>query len=546
MFISRPPSLPRRSHPDWMSHSHCSTNTIFMSKDESEAVAVSIDHSSHTSFVPSTNPLACHDSLHGDLLAKDVRPAAERKLVRMLDTRLLLTVILIYIMNYIDRSAIIAARLKGIEGDLGLTGIQYSTVLAILYVSYIPAQIPSNMILNRISRPSYYIPVCVMVWGLTSGLTGVTRNYGGILCARLFIGLPEAAFYPGAVYLLSRWYTRKELGSRSAFLYAGSLISNAFGGLLAAGILSCMEGVMGISAWRWMFFIEGAVTIVIGILAIFLLPDYPHNTRWLSPEQRRLAQVRISEDTGEVDEDGASESAFSGLVMALVDPKVLLFSVMSFSQILGFSYANFFPTIAATLGFSTTTTLLLTVPPWIVATVCCCLNAWHADRKGERFFHICVPCWVMVVGFIIGATTMSVAGRYIAMFLMAGGYVGSALTMSWVSNVVSRPPAKRSAAIAIVNGSGSLSFVVGSYIWKTSWGPEYRPSMYISIAAVGVSTVLTIVIRRILVHENKIFEREELENLGEGGHKRIEEAARLEGISYAEALQRKRGFRYLL
>ncbi|KAI0767023.1 major facilitator superfamily domain-containing protein [Fomes fomentarius] len=431
-------------------------------KDESEGVAVSPDHSPHTTDAPSASPLTCHASLHGDLLARDVRPAAERKLVRMLDTRLLPTVILIYIMNYTDRSAITAARLKGIQGDLGLTDIQYATVLAILYVSYIPAQIPSNM---------------------------VTRNYGGILCARLFIGLPE------------------ELGSRCAFLYAGALISNSFGG--------------------------GAVTIIIGVLAIFLLPDY----------------VRISEDTGEADEDGASESAISGLIMALEDPKVLLFSVMSFAQSLGFSYDNFFPTIAATLGFSTTTTLLLTCsprPPWTVATICCCLNAWHADRKGERFFHMCVPWWGTIVGFIIGTTTMSVAGRYIAMFLMAGGYAGYALTLSWVSNVVSRPPAKRSAAIAIVNGSGCLSFVVGSYIWKTSWAPGYRPSMYISVAALCFATVLTFVIRGILVHENKIFEREEFENLGEGGHKRIEEAARLEGISYAEALQRKRGFRYLL
>ncbi len=73
-----------------------------MSKDESEVSAVSLDHSSHTNFAPCTNSLAYHASLHGDLLAKDVRPAAERQLVRMLDARLLSTVILIYILNYID------------------------------------------------------------------------------------------------------------------------------------------------------------------------------------------------------------------------------------------------------------------------------------------------------------------------------------------------------------------------------------------------------------------------------------------------------------
>jgi len=104
------------------------------------------------------------------------RAAAERHLIRKLDMRLLPIIILIYIMNYIDRTAITTARLKGLEQDLGLTDLQYETVVAILYASYCPAQIPSNMLLNWISRPSLYIGTCVVLWGLTSALTGV--RYG--------------------------------------------------------------------------------------------------------------------------------------------------------------------------------------------------------------------------------------------------------------------------------------------------------------------------------------------------------------------------------
>ena len=100
------------------------------------------------------------------------------------------------------------------------------------------------------------------------------------------------------------------------------------------------------------------------------------------------------------------------------------------------------------------------------------------DRTGERFFHICVPWWGVIVGYIIGVTTFSIGGRYVAMFLMACGYAGThlccstvqrlglwlicrflsgfALTLVWVSNAVPRPPAKRSAAIAVVNGFGNL------------------------------------------------------------------------------------------
>ncbi|KAG5634251.1 hypothetical protein H0H81_002694 [Sphagnurus paluster] len=110
------------------------------------------------------------------------RQEAERRLVRKLDSRVLPTIVVIFIMNYIDRNGVTTARLKGLQEDLNISDVQYATVIAILFVSYCPAQIPSNMI---------------------------TKNFGGILACRVFIGLPEAAFYPGAVYLLSRWYTKK-------------------------------------------------------------------------------------------------------------------------------------------------------------------------------------------------------------------------------------------------------------------------------------------------------------------------------------------------
>jgi MFS family permease len=211
-------------------------------------------------------------------------------------------------------------------------------------------------------------------------MTGVTQSYGGILAVRLCIGLPEAAFYPGAIYLLSRWYTKKELAFRSAILYGGLLISNAFGSLMAAGILANMEGKLGIRAWRWVFFIEGSITMFVGLNAMWLLPDHPVNTRWLSSQERRLAQARLADDAGEADQDSAEDSPLQGLIMAAKDPKVWIFSIMTVAQLLGLSFVNFFPTLTSTLGFDTTISLVLAAPPWIYATIACCLNAWHAGK----------------------------------------------------------------------------------------------------------------------------------------------------------------------
>ncbi|KAI5119172.1 hypothetical protein M0805_008655 [Coniferiporia weirii] len=479
------------------------------------------------------------------ILDAEKRVVEERRLLRKLDSRLLPIIILIFIMNYIDRTAVTSARLQGLEQDLNLTDLQYDTVVAILYASYCPAQVPSNMILNRVTRPSLYIGVCVVLWGLTSAMTGVTHSFAGIICCRVFIGLPEAAFYPGAIYLLSRWYTRKELAFRSAVLYGGLLISNAFGSLMAAGILSGMEGKRGIRGWRWLFFIEGAITILVGFLAMWALPDYPNNTRWLSPAERRLAQVRLAEDAGEADQDGSEDSMWSGFKLACQDIKVPIFSVMTAAQLLGLSFVNFFPTLTSTLGFNTTISLLLAAPPWIFATIVCCLNALHADKTGERFFHITIHWWGVILAYIIGVSTFSVGGRYFAMFLMASGYAGFALTLVWVSNAIPRPPTKRAAAIGIVNGFGNLGNLIGSYAWKAQWGPQYHQSMIIGICALSFSSVLALVIRQILVHENKKLDADALGALSAAERERVEEAARLEGITLAEALERKRGFRYL-
>ncbi|KAK7688861.1 hypothetical protein QCA50_007550 [Cerrena zonata] len=484
-----------------------------------------------------------------ELLLLEDRERAEKRLVRLLDMRLLPTIILIFLMNYIDRNAITAARIEGLQSDLRLTDEQYSTVLAVLFATYIPAQIPSNIILNRISRPSYYIPGCAILWGLISALTGFTKDYSGIIATRLFLGVPEAAFYPGAIYLLSCWYTRKELAFRSAILYGGLLLSNGLGSLIAAGILSGMEGVRGIRAWRWLFYIEGSITICVGFLAIddfsWALPDYPHNTRWLTPAQRRLAQIRLSDDAGEADEDLGHESVFIGLIQALKDTKVHIFILISCAELLGMSFQNFFPTLTSTLGFNTMISLLLAAPPWILATVVSCLNAWHADRTGERFFHISTWWLVVILGFIIATSTMSVAGRYVAMFFMASGFSGFAITLVWLSNTVPRPPAKRSAAIALVNGLGNLGNLIGSYAWKSTWGPDYHPSMFIGIGSLAFAWVLALIMRYILVKENQDLDRRDLMDLSSAHRKRIEEAARLEGITFEQALEKRKGFRYL-
>ncbi|KAJ7730757.1 major facilitator superfamily domain-containing protein, partial [Mycena metata] len=492
---------------------------------------------------PSSRPSTINEPTDGEA---SERHHAQQQLLHKLDFRLIPAIFVIYIMNYVNRTAITAARLRGLEQDLHLSDIQYSVVLSILFVTLSLGQPPSNMILNKVRRPSVYIGCCVVAWGLASALSGVTTNYAGMLACRFFIGLPEASFYPGAVYLLSCWYTKKELAIRTAILFSGLDIANAFGALVAAGILSHMHGTLGIAGWRWYGLpSSGCATICLGFLVMWMLPDYPRNTRWINDKESRLAQARLAEDAGEADQDTQADSPFHGFKLAVADPLVWLFSMMLFFQHLGRSVGQFFPTLAKTLGFSTTITLLLTAPPWLVAGIFCVLSAWHADKTGERFFHISVWVWAMMVGFIIGLCTMSVGARYFSMFLMAIGDVGCAMTLVWAANSIPRPPAKRAAAIGIVNGMANLGTLVGSFAWKNKWSPKYTQSFAISLAALVISSVFAIVIRQRLVRMNRELDADDAAVSSGTNEERVKKAAHLEGITYGQALHRRRGFRYL-
>lgn len=222
---------------------------------------------------------------------------------------------------------------------------------------------------------------------------------------------------------------------RVTILNLGNLAAQGFGGLIAAGILANMEDAGGIRAWRWLFIIEGAITVAFGIVALFILPGYPSSTSWLSTHEREIAEGRLSLDIGGADQ-GQDESAWQGLKMALTDPKVWLLGLTYHATIMGLSvrrlfasYTNlfvltcaqfvfFFPTITQALGYNTTTTLLLTAPPWMWACLVSLPNAWHADKTGERFFHYFGPAATCIVGYIISMTTTTTAPRYFAMFLM--------------------------------------------------------------------------------------------------------------------------------
>ncbi|KAF4538226.1 MFS transporter [Lasiodiplodia theobromae] len=341
----------------------------------------------------------------------------EIRLVKKLDWWIMPTLWLMFWLNYLDRNAIALARLNDLEEDLNLKSTEYQTCVSILFVGYLVGQIPSNMILTRV-RPSYWLSLWMAVWAIVSALTALAHNYTGLLLTRLFLGVTEAPYYPGALYLLSAFYTRKEVATRISILYTGNIIATAFAGLIAAGVFDGLDKTRGIAGWQWLFILQGAVTFMVALGAVFTLPDNPLTTRWLTPEERQ------------------------------------------------------------TLGFNTTITLVLTCPPYLIAGLTSIFWSISSGRFNERTWHITVAKIIAIAGFVTGCATLNTGVRYFAMFVFTiGTYAVNSIILGWVGSTCGQTQEKKASAYSIVNSVANVSFIWTPYLWPESDEPRYAIAM---------------------------------------------------------------------
>ncbi|KAH7348097.1 major facilitator superfamily domain-containing protein [Pyrenochaeta sp. MPI-SDFR-AT-0127] len=435
---------------------------------------------------------------------------AEIALVRKLDIRIMPILWAMYFLNYLDRNALPQARLNTLEEDLNLKGVEYNTAISILFVGYLLMQVPSNMFLTK-TRPSIYLSICMVGWATVSACTALVQNYGGLIATRFMLGFVEAPYYPGALYILSIFYTRKELATRIAVLYTGQVVSTACSGLIAAAVFATLDQVHGIAGWRWLFIIEGAVTFGVALFGFWLLPDDPSVTRWLTQEERDLAVARIQRDTVGMKERGTT---LEGLKQACADPKTWLFCLMQNLHISAVTFNNFFPTIVRSLGFkSRTTALLLTAPPYFVSGLLGIPFAWSSGHFNERSWHITGGLGIAIVGFVMSVVTMNTAVRYTATFLYAtGAYSVGSVILGWVSATLSQTPEKKAVAYSLVNVTANAAYIYCAYLWPKSNEPRYSIGFGSMIGFAAGSIVCVWVMRFWLMAENRKLRRSDDEH----------------------------------
>ncbi|KAI1346330.1 MFS transporter-like protein [Xylaria sp. FL0043] len=425
----------------------------------------------------------------------------EIALVKKLDLYMMPVLWLMYFLNFLDRNAIVNGKLNHIDKDLGLVGSEYNTCVSIFFVGYITGQVPSNMLVTRV-KPSWYLAGWMLAWAIVSTLNCLVKDYHGLLAVRLVLGITEAPFYPGALYLVSLFYTRKETATRLAVFYTGNLLASTFSGLIAAGVFAGLDGVHGLSGWRWLFLIQGVITVGVAIAGFYILPDTPLTTRWLTEEERQLAHARIARDTTE--KRYTATSTWSGLWDAARDYRTWIFTLMANLHLSANNFKNYLPTAVASLGFSTTVSLVLTSPPYLFATFASVAVSRSSGHFNERTWHITISKAFAIIGFAVATATYNIGARYFAIILFVGATYGvNNITLAWTAATVGQTDEKKAAALAIANTFGNLSFVYTPYLWSDDTAPLFRPACLASIGFSFGVVVTAWLMKWVLIRTNR-------------------------------------------
>lgn len=278
------------------------------------------------------------------------------------------------------------------------------------------------------------IPILIFGWSMVVLGTGFAHTKGQLFAMRILLGLFESGMSPCLALYISTYYKAEEQALRVSYLFISITLSGGFGGLLAYGILH-MDGVSGMSGWRWLFIIEACMSVLVAVFVSFFLPDSFETARFLTEEDRRLMRVRAAANERY---NGRPEFEWAEVRKAMTDPKMWISCWSQFcADICSFGLSSFMPLIIKSFGFDTVTTQLLTVPVYFWAAIAYTFASWLSDRLKTRYFPMVPAVLVTAIGYAVnvGVASSKRGALYFSLFLIAPGiYIIAAINIAWLLN----------------------------------------------------------------------------------------------------------------
>ncbi|RMZ79259.1 hypothetical protein DV737_g3531, partial [Chaetothyriales sp. CBS 132003] len=433
--------------------------------------------------------LAEHGSSREDALAIDLNA-----LRRKVDWRIVPIMFLCYTMQFIDKVSLNYAAVMGLTKELNLKGNDFSNAATSFFIAYLIAEVPNAYILNKVP-PAKWLAANVTLWGIATACTAATHNYRGLLAARIFLGIFEAAIAPSLMLISTQWYTKSEQAPRFSFWYCGLGIGQIIGGIVSYAFQQVKHE--SFDGWRIMFVVLGIVTVVIGGTTALFLPDTPMSAHFLSNAEKAAILGHISSNQTGVQN---THFKFGHVVEVLLDPQMYLMTLMTILiSISSGVVTSYSATLIKNVGYRSDTTALLSMPSGIISifsTILVGLGVRYVPA-GYRWAWIVLCC----IPGMLGGSLMSflpsskqhhnkaglLAGIYLVNFIVAT----LILIYQWIAaNTAGHT--KRVVSMALISGSFSVGNIIGPQTFQARDAPQYIPAKITVLATQGAGALVAI------------------------------------------------------
>ncbi|KAI1469667.1 MFS general substrate transporter [Daldinia caldariorum] len=370
----------------------------------------------------------------------------EKKILRKMDLRLIPMLAILYLLSFLDRGNIGNAKIEGLQEDLRMSPDEYNWCLTVFFFTYATFEVPSNLLLKKL-RPSRWLPL-IMV---------------------------------------------------AAMFFSAASVAGAFSGLLAFAIAK-MDGVGNLEGWRWIFILEGIATILVAVLAFFVLYDFPETASFLTEKERAFIVFRLKyqgqqQRKEHVQVAQAEEFEWKYVLEAFKDWQIWVNLFVYWGVVCPlYGISLFLPTIIRNLGYSSSTAQLMTVPIYVTAAILSVVFAFLSDRVGKRSPFVISFFLIMIVGFSMCVSSTNPRVVYGGVFIVACAiYPAFPGVVTWLSNNLAGSY-KRSAGMAIQIGIGNLGGAMASNFYRQADSPQYILGHGLELGFIGVGVIAAVIL----------------------------------------------------
>ncbi|KAI9824685.1 MAG: hypothetical protein M1826_007263 [Phylliscum demangeonii] len=412
-----------------------------------------------------------------------------KALRRKIDGRIVPIMFAGYTMQFLDKVLLNYAAVMGLNKDLRLVGNNFTDAATAFFIAYLIAEIPNGILLQRVPAAKW-LGANIILWGIATACTAATHSFHGLLVARIFLGIFEAAVAPSLMLISGMWYTKSEQAPRFSFWYCGLGLGQILGGIVSYGFQKIHHPTY--AGWRIMFIVLGLVTVLIGLATILILPDTPMKARFLSEPEKVALLRHVS-----VNQTGITNRhfKFSHLLEILRDAQLWLMTILTILiSISSGIVTTYSATLIRNFGYSPPISALLNMPSGIVSITATLLAGFGVRRTSHRWAWIVACC----IPGIVGGALLSFQQKHKAA-LLAGIYLVNAIVATliviyqWtIANCAGQT--KRVAASALIAGAFSVGNIIGPQTFQAKDAPQYTPAKITVLATQAAGAVMAFVL----------------------------------------------------